>query len=197
MKKKYLNLLVQPTASYDDGQRKNFEKLVLSGGQVNKNRLSDRIARAHYLALLYIDDELVGTNAVKNNPDHRQTVENNSGVSLANHEYLGEVGWLYVVETRRRRGLGDLLMSAILAITDGSGLFATIRSKNTGARLLHERHRFKRVGKSWPSDDESDMVYLLPASWDAQIANAVVGGPHPLPLNPPCFCPITILSRAP
>lgn len=155
-----LELFVKPARLFDTGHRRQFEKLVLSGGQVMSDGLPERVASAHYLAFLTVDGEPVGTNAVKNNRVHQRTIERDSGVELADDEYLGEVGWLYVVKAHRRIRLGDLLTSAILASAGGHGLFATIQSKNIGARLLHERHGFYQVGKSWPSSEQKDMVSL-------------------------------------
>lgn len=156
-----LELVVKPAELFDTGNKRRFEKLVLSGGQVTTTGLLGRVVKAHYLAFLTIDGELIGTNAVKNNRTHRRSIEKNSGVELADDEYLGEVGWLYVVEAHRGGRLGDLLMSAILAVAGSGGLFATIQSKNVGARLLHERHGFYHVGKSWSSSERKDMVNLF------------------------------------
>ncbi|MEQ8737719.1 MAG: hypothetical protein RID59_04035 [Hoeflea sp.] len=155
-----LELIVKSAKLFDSGQKLQFENLVLAGGQVLRDNFSQRIENAHYLAFLAIDGELAETNAVKNNRPHQRSIEEKSGVELSDDEYLGEVGWLHVVESRRRARLGDLLTSAILAVAGTQGLFATIQSENGAARRLHERHGFCQVGNSWPSTESAGMVVL-------------------------------------
>ena len=155
-----LTLIAKQANQFGVDDRRQFEELVLSGGQVMANGLSARIASAHYLAFLTLGGELVGINAVKNNRPHQRTVEKASGVELLDDEFLGEIGWLHVAEGHRGKNLGGLLMSAILSCTTGHRLFSTVQSKNIGARLLHERHGFHKVGKPWASDQQGDLVEL-------------------------------------
>jgi|APThiThiocy_cv2_1041547.scaffolds.fasta_scaffold08542_6 hypothetical protein len=79
-------------------EREKFKELVLRDPQVAPNGLSGRIAQAHLLAFLYKDGELVVTGAVKCNPEHQAHVAENSGISLPQAEYLGEIG-IYILRT--------------------------------------------------------------------------------------------------
>lgn len=155
-----VELKVGPGTTFTLPQRKAFEDLVLLDPQVQKEGLTNRIEGASFLAFLYIDGALVGTNAIKSNMEHQRTIEGNSGVLLPDGEYFGEVGYLHVAKGHRGMRLGDLLVLAAFAAVRGKGLFATIQSKNIGSRRLFERHGFTSVGKSWPSKQVDDQLYL-------------------------------------
>lgn len=161
-----VKLKVGPGTAFTPPQREEFEKLVLLDPQVQKDGLAGRIERASFLAFLYIDGSLVGTNAIKSNRRYQRTIEANAGALLPDDEYAGEVGYLHVAKGHRGMRLGDLLVLASFAEVRGKGLFATIQSKNTGSRRLFERHGFTSVGKSWPSQQVDDQLYLYirPAS---------------------------------
>lgn len=160
-----VHLIVRPGSSFTREEREAFEDLVLRAPQVEKQGLSKRIQDAHFLCLLYLNGELVGTNAIKDNRGHQRTIETQAGVSLPDAEYLGEVGYLHVAKDHRRARLGDLLVLGTLAAVKEQGLFTTIQSKNLAPRKLFERHGFIQAGKSWPSDKGTDQVnlYVRPA----------------------------------
>lgn len=155
-----VELTVKPGGTFSLLQRKAFEELVLLDPQVTKNGLTDHIETASFLAFLYFDGVLIGTNAIKNNRQHQRTIEGKAGVLLPDAEYFGEVGYLHIAKGHRGARLGDLLVLAALAAVREKGLFATIQSKNIGSRRLFERHGFTSVGKSWPSKEVDDQLNL-------------------------------------
>jgi GNAT superfamily N-acetyltransferase len=160
-----VQLIVRPPKSFTPEERSAFVELVKKDPQVNKNTLPKLVDDAYLLVFLYIDGILVGTNAVKNNPDYWMDLEDNSGVTLDSTEYLGEIGYMHVAEAHRGAGLGKLLELATIAAAKGKGLFCTIQSKNLPSRRLVEGFGFKQVGKSWPSKEaKGDVVnlYLRP-----------------------------------
>ncbi|WP_416377186.1 GNAT family N-acetyltransferase [Aminobacter sp. MET-1] len=155
-----IGLTISPASAFTVEQRKAFEALVLQDPQVQREGLTGRIAEAHYLALLFLNDELVGTNAIKSNRPYQRTLEERAGVSLADAEYFGEIGYLHVDKQCRRARLADILLLGTFAVVKGQGLFATIQSMNVASRRLFERHGFTQVGNSWPSNKIKDRVNL-------------------------------------
>lgn len=148
-----------PTA-FSDEERAEFVQLVKKDPQVNENSLSRLVEQAHFLTFLYIEGTLVGTNAIKNNPEYQRKLEARAGVLLSDSDYFGEVGYLHVAETKRGVGLSDVLLVSTFAAVKRKGLFATIQSTNVGSRRLFERYGFWQVGKSWPSTKMKDQVSL-------------------------------------
>lgn len=143
-------------------ERAAFVELVKKDPQVNKATLTGFVARAHFLAFLYLDGELVGTHAIKDNRSYQRKLEgaDRAGVSLPDAEYFGEVGYLHVAEGHRGARLSELLALGVFAAVKGKGLFATIQSKNVPSRRLFERHGFTQVGKPWQSTQKDDQVHL-------------------------------------
>lgn len=155
-----VQLVVKPGKDFTTDQRKKFAELVLQDPQVNKAALPGLVGKAHFLAFLFIDGKLVGTNAIKNNQPYWQTLEGKAGVSLSNADYLGEVGYLHVDKDHRGARLGNLLVLGTLAAIKKQGLFATIQAKNASSLRLFERYGFAQVGKSWESEQQDDQVNL-------------------------------------
>jgi len=55
----------RPPRDCSPGDVASFQALVLEGGEVNPNGLSERIARADRLAFAFLDHRLVGIGALK------------------------------------------------------------------------------------------------------------------------------------
>ena len=140
--------------------RIEFESLVTLDPQVSRNHLSKHIFDAHYLTMLHHESRLIGTCAIKNNPDYRRDIETRARVRLDETEYFGEVGYLHVLERHRGKGLSEKLMAATLGVAQGKALFATIRSKNVASRRTFEKFGFVSAGASWPSTKVKDDVIL-------------------------------------
>lgn len=157
-----LKMIVRPPKAFTYDEKKAFKELVGKDKQVNKATLPRLVEDAHLLAFLYVDDVLVGTHAVKNNPRYWAGLEKKSGVTLADAGYFGEVGYMHIAEAHRGAGLGKLLELATIAAVKGKGLFCTIQSKNVSSRRLVEGVGFMQVGQPWPSQeaDEKDVVNL-------------------------------------
>lgn len=157
-----LTIVVRPPNAFTAEDKTAFKELVGKDKQVNKETLPKLVEDAHLLAFLHIDNVLVGTHAIKNNPDYWTGLEEKAGVTLPAADYFGEVGYMHIAEAHRGAGLGKLLELATIAAAKGRGLFCTIQSKNVSSRRLVESFGFKQVGKPWPSQEAEgkDVVNL-------------------------------------
>lgn len=155
-----LKIVVAPPNTFTFEEKSAFKELVRSDKQVNKAILSKLVEDAHLLSFLYIDDLLVGTHAVKNNPSYWAALEEKTGIALPATDYFGEIGYMHIAQAHRGAGLGQLLESATIAASEGKGLFCTIQSKNLSSRRRVEGFGFKQLGKSWPSQEAMDVVNL-------------------------------------
>src|SRR5438876_9949514 len=81
----------------------DFEKLVVEGGTVDPQGLTQRIRNA--LRLLFLrtsDGQLVGVGALKHpRPSYRNRVFANAQATTASYEYRVELGWVVVAKTTK------------------------------------------------------------------------------------------------
>src|SRR6266478_2647911 len=85
----------------------DFEKLVLEGGAVDPQGLTQRIRNAFRLLFLRTSDgQLVGVGALKHpRPGYRNRVFANAQATTASDEYRAELGCLVVAKAHQGGGL--------------------------------------------------------------------------------------------
>ncbi|NZD54182.1 hypothetical protein [Rhizobium leguminosarum] len=149
-----MQTITKPPAQFSQDDKEAFADLVSTAGQVDVHGLAGRIERANLLTMMWDGDVLIGTNAIKNNPAHADSVFRNAGVPEQSKRYASELGWLTVHLDYRRRGLSHDLMEDALSKIDTS-LFATSRLTLPRVHRLLQDYDFKVIGKDYKSDDGS------------------------------------------
>ncbi len=128
-----------------------FCRLVQEGGEVEAGRLQSRVGRARRLIFAYEAEALVGVAALKTpNAAYKRRVFQKAKTSLPNACRL-ELGWVFVVQGRRGRGLSRQLVEAALSGVH-AGMFATSRADNVAMHHTLERCGFRRAGQPYKSD---------------------------------------------
>ena len=93
----------------------------------------------------------------------RNGIEHNakSGHPLPADQYPYELGYVAVSNAHGGRGIASTLITKVVALADGNGLFAT--TFNPAMReVLLPRAGFERVGTSWLNDDKERLrLYVL------------------------------------
>lgn len=108
-----------------------FIAFVRAGGEVSIQGLTERIRCAAALAFARVDGLVVGIAALKHPQDsYRHRVSTESGAALSAQEFSFELGWVYVSPKLRGKGFSLLLSQAVLAESNGAGVFATSRTDN-------------------------------------------------------------------
>src|SRR5712691_3363705 len=109
-----------------------FECLVLDGGEVSPDALSERIDSAE--ALVCHREEggyITGVAAIKNPArSYKQRVFQKAGEEEEQANYYFELGWVYVRPAFRGSGLSRSLVETALAMGGVEGVFATTRADN-------------------------------------------------------------------
>src|SRR5947207_11325960 len=84
----------------------DFEKLVLEGGTVDPEGLTQRIRNAFRLLFLRTSDgQLVGVGALKHpRPGYRNRVFANAQATTASDDYRVAMGWVAVAKRHQGRG---------------------------------------------------------------------------------------------
>jgi GNAT superfamily N-acetyltransferase len=139
-----------------------LEKLIIDGGEVMTNGLRNRIKLAERLIFL-LEGECVAVGAIKNPSDqYKADVFKKSGVPSSQSKYKYELGWLYVIPSARKKGLGHLLIESALKFVGSSGCFATTRANNDSIHHLFSQYSFSKLGIEYQSvnGDYSLMLYV-------------------------------------
>jgi RimJ/RimL family protein N-acetyltransferase len=140
----------------------DFEKLVLEGGAVDPQGLTQRIRNAFRLLFLRTSDgQLVGVGALKHpRPGYRNRVFANAQATAASDEYRVELGWVVVANTHQGRGLSTRIVGELLPFAKNENVFATTRADQRVMRYASD-HGFEINGKPYPSGRGYDLVLYL------------------------------------
>ncbi len=140
----------------------DFEKLVIEGGAVAPQDLTQRIRNAFRLLFLRTSDgQLVGVGALKHpRPGYRERVFASAHATTASDQYRVELGWVVVAKTHQGRGLSTRIVGELLTFAKNENVFATTRAD---ARVMGyaSDHGFEINGKPYPSGRGYDLVLYL------------------------------------
>jgi GNAT superfamily N-acetyltransferase len=140
----------------------DFEKVVLEGGAVNPQGLTQRIRNAFRLLFLRTSDgQLVGVGALKHpRPGYRSRVFANAQATAASDEYPVELGWVVVAKTHQGQGLSTRIVGELLPLAKNENVFATTRAEERVMRYASD-HGFEINGKPYPSGRGYDLVLYI------------------------------------
>jgi len=140
----------------------DFEKLVLEGGAVDPEGLTQRIRNASRLLFLRAsDDQLVGAGALKHpGPAYRERVFANARATTLSDDYPVELGWVVVAKSHQGRGLSTRIVGELLAFAKNENVFATMRADKRAMRCASD-HGFKVNGRPFASGRGYDIVLYL------------------------------------
>ena len=140
----------------------DFEKLVIEGGAVDPQGLTQRIRNASRLLFLRASDgQLVGAGALKHpGAGYRNRVFANAQATTASEEYRVELGWVVVAKTHQGQGLSTRIVGELLPFAKNENVFATTRADERVMRYASD-HGFEINGKPYPSGRGYDLVLYL------------------------------------
>ncbi|MAN65311.1 GNAT family N-acetyltransferase [uncultured Hyphomonas sp.] len=142
-----------------------FVRLVTHGGAVKEHFVRQGVRHDGAKLVFARSEEItVGVAALKvpvmtyrNGIAHASK----SGHPLPADQYPFELGYVAVSEAHGQRGIASTLISQVIELAKGSGLFATTSNPAMMGTLL-PRAGFKRVGTSWLNDDDEQLhLYIL------------------------------------
>ena len=140
----------------------DFEKLVIEGGAVDPQGLTQRIRNA--LRLLFLrtsDGQLVGVGALKHpGPGYRKRVFADARATTPSDEYRVELGWVVVAKSHQGQRLSTRIVGELLTFAKNENVFATTRADKRAMRFA-PHHGFKIDGKPFPSGRGYDLVLYL------------------------------------
>jgi len=145
----------------------DFERLVIEGGAVNPEGLTQRIRNASRLLFLRApDDQLIGAGALKHpRPEYRNKVFADARATVPADEYPVELGWVVVAKSYQGRRLSTRIVSELLTFAKNENIFATTRADERVLSFAFDCG-FKINGKPFPSGNGDDLVLYLRNSHD-------------------------------
>jgi GNAT superfamily N-acetyltransferase len=140
----------------------DFETLVVEGGAVDPEGLTERIRNAYRLLFLRAPDgQLVGVGALKRpRPGYRNRVFTEARATIAPEEYRVELGWVVVAKSQQGRRLWTRIVGELIAAAKNENVFATARADKRAMRFASD-HGFELSGKPYPSGRGYDLVLYL------------------------------------
>jgi GNAT superfamily N-acetyltransferase len=140
----------------------DFEKLVIEGGAVDPEGLTQRIRNASRLLFLREPDgQLVGVGALKHpRSSYRKRVFAKARANVPPDSYCVELGWVVVAKSHQGRGLSARIIGELLALAKNENVFATTRLDDRAMRFA-SAHGFEPNGNSYPSGRGYNVVLYL------------------------------------
>lgn len=137
---------VRSPSELSDSATESFKELIKKGGQVDVARLPELVLGASKLAFARQGPLLVGVGGIKRpRPAYQIRVFEKAGVADPGR-YPFELGWLFVEEDHRGKGLSLKLVDALCASVESAGKYATSHISNVMMHRTLERAGFQRVG---------------------------------------------------
>jgi predicted GNAT family N-acyltransferase len=140
----------------------DFEKLVVEGGAVNPEGLTQRIRNASRLLFLRAsDDQLIGAGALKHpRAEYRNKVFADAQATVSADEYPVELGWVVVTKSHQGRRLSTRIVGELLPFAKNENIFATTRADERVMSFASD-YGFEINGKPYPSGHGYDLVLCL------------------------------------
>jgi GNAT superfamily N-acetyltransferase len=155
-----VSVRVAPPEEFSSAHLDQFEALVSGGGQVDLVGLRQRIFRARLLCVVDVEGECAAVGALKVPwPGYHKRQFKSAGAPGKYEAYPIEVGWVFVEDDFRRRGLGRRVVQELLGGVKRKGVFATVRSHNAPMLDLLKALGFRSLGPPYESKDH-DLVLL-------------------------------------
>lgn len=160
-KRKYKRIIRRPKEC-SELQIDHFVELVSMGGEVVEG-VRARIMRARALGFVEYEDVPVGVAAIKSPlKSYKKKVFGAAGSQYSIEEFSHELGWIYLKENHRGKGLMTPLIENMLEEVGNSPVFSTTRSSNIVMQQILKHFEFKRSGKPYRSVQSPDeMIRLL------------------------------------
>ncbi|MDQ7994976.1 MAG: GNAT family N-acetyltransferase [Luteibacter sp.] len=135
---------------FTDAELSIFRELVVEAGEVVGAALKTNIANARNVVLLEKDGATLGVAALKRpQENYREKIGKNASFSLPISTYPYELGYVFIKPILQGLGLSHRLVSIALEHSDGSSVFATVRTDNAAMRAVLRSAGFVSVGEPY------------------------------------------------
>lgn len=140
----------------------DFAALVLAGGEVIRDGLEGRVAKADALFFMREGARLLGIAALKKpSAGYRLSVFKKAGASVSPTHYPLELGWVFIMPSARGKKLSHRLVAAAVEHAGKIQMFATSRTDNPGMHAPLIAASFIKHGNSYASARGAHQLQLF------------------------------------
>jgi GNAT superfamily N-acetyltransferase len=159
-------ITAKEAGAFSEAEHQDFLRLVREGGEVGDAVLESNVRNAKCLVFLRSASALIGIAALKNpRLSYRQRVGASSGAEIPAASFPYELGYVFITEDHRERGLSRRLVEAALAGANGLGVFATSHAANAGMHATLGNCGFSLAGKPYTSRDRLIRLFVREAGY--------------------------------
>lgn len=142
-----VDVLIKSSDGCSEKELSEFQALLLSRSDIETKNLLKRMGRAEKLAFAYVEDFLVGIAAVKYATEgFRRRILQGQDVRLLSELPHREVGWIYVKEDFRDRGVASMLLTSLMNEIAGKPSFSLTTADNIVIRKMLTSRGFSFCG---------------------------------------------------
>ena len=139
----------------------DFKNTLLNRSDINKENLDQRILRAKFLAFYYLESRLIGIGAIKSaTPGFRNRILAGQVIQLVADLPESEIGWFYIHDNFRGKGIGSYILSELLKVSLYNHLFAVTSSENREMRHLLTNNNFSFSGEIKLNEEKNYFLYF-------------------------------------
>ncbi len=152
---------VRSPADTSEQLRGEFMLLVRKGGEVRKETLAVLMTDALVLGTVRTSKLLIAVGGIKRPDDgYRAKVFAKAGLGDPGR-FPYELGWVFVDERYRRKGISTALVSALAQRLGDAPAYATTRVDNEGMHRSLAMEGFKPAGMPYPSTRKGDHLQVF------------------------------------
>lgn len=135
----------------------SVKELIISGKQVSKENLEERILNCRFLGLCYSDNKLIGVSAIKR-PLKSYITGLYDKAKINSNEYPNfELGYSVTSDKFQRMGINRKINDALLETVGKNKILAT--TDNPVMRKYLESKGFKKIGESFNGNFNETLDY--------------------------------------
>jgi GNAT superfamily N-acetyltransferase len=129
---------------------RNFHGLVLSGGQVTRERLPELIRRAILLGFHYVGPKLVGVAGLKvPRESYKNRIFREAGLEHLSEDFHTELGWAVTCKEFEGTGVASNLIQKLLEQMKKEKIFSTTTSDKRSMQHILTKFGFTQAGRSY------------------------------------------------
>jgi len=131
---------------------KEARELVIKGTEAFPASLEDLRKKAKWMAFHRSGEVLVGVGGLKDpKPEYRDKLFEKTRSSHDPERFVTELGWIFVEESSRGKGVAKGIVTELLQRAPEGGLFSVVRADNEKGIALLKGFGFKKTGTEIPS----------------------------------------------